>query len=258
MTADATKRELQQQRRAARKRFITARRAENGFIRALRSVAKQVDALVRGFAPQGVPEDRAGLDTALREYGRALHPWAVAVTARMQSEVDRRDVQAWEKLARSMGGSLRKEVRNTPMGAALRNALSSQVQLITSLPLEAAKRVRELTTELIFESGRADEIKEKILRSGAVTLARAKTIARTEVSRTATELTRQRASAVGSEGYFWRTSGDSDVRSTHKKLEGKFVRWDTPPVSEEDGTRAHAGQIYNCRCWPEPVLPELM
>jgi uncharacterized protein with gpF-like domain len=45
------------------------------------------------------------------------------------------------------------------------------------------------------------------------------------------------------------------VRESHKAMNGKFVRWDSPPTLS-DGTTTHAGQIYNCRCYPDPVLPE--
>jgi uncharacterized protein with gpF-like domain len=100
----------------------------------------------------------------------------------------------------------------------------------------------------------------------------ARLIARTETARTASVLTEVRAKSVGSEGYIWRTSLDADVRpkigtpnfaklntlamGSHRKLEGTFHRWDDPPIASENGERAHPGQIYNCRCWPEPVLPD--
>jgi uncharacterized protein with gpF-like domain len=68
-------------------------------------------------------------------------------------------------------------------------------------------------------------------------------------------LTQARAEHIGSEGYIWRTSNDSDVRHSHKEMNGRYVRWDTPPRLS-DGTVTHAGQIYNCRCYPEPVIPD--
>jgi uncharacterized protein with gpF-like domain len=37
-------------------------------------------------------------------------------------------------------------------------------------------------------------------------------------------------------------------------MEGKFVTWDDPPTL--DGMKGHAGQFPNCRCYPEPVIPE--
>jgi uncharacterized protein with gpF-like domain len=39
-------------------------------------------------------------------------------------------------------------------------------------------------------------------------------------------------------------------------MEGKFVAWDKPPKLT-DGTTGHAGEFPNCRCYPEPVIPEL-
>jgi uncharacterized protein with gpF-like domain len=78
--------------------------------------------------------------------------------------------------------------------------------------------------------------------------------ARTGVSTTATELTKARAVHIGSSGYLWRTSRDSDVRPTHRVMEGKFIAWNDPP--EIDGYRAHCGEFANCRCWPEVQIPD--
>ena len=92
---------------------------------------------------------------------------------------------------------------------------------------------------------------------GGTTKARANTIARTEVSRASTMFTQARAEAIGSDGYIWRSSEDSDVRDEHKELNGKFFKWNEPPVADKrTGIRAHAGCIWNCRCYAEPVIPE--
>ena len=64
---------------------------------------------------------------------------------------------------------------------------------------------------------------------------------------------RSRARTV--DGYVWRTAGDSDVRSSHKKMNGKFVRWDDPP--QLDNLNGDAGALPNCRCYPEPLIPEM-
>jgi uncharacterized protein with gpF-like domain len=37
-------------------------------------------------------------------------------------------------------------------------------------------------------------------------------------------------------------------------MEGKFVRWDEPPTL--DNLTGHAGALPNCRCRPEPVIPD--
>jgi SPP1 gp7 family putative phage head morphogenesis protein len=114
--------------------------------------------------------------------------------------------------------------------------------------------VHKLTYEGLSDATRADEIKKMILKSGEVTESRATLIARTEVGRASTNLARSRAQYVGSDGYIWRTAHDHDVRESHRKMEGKFVRWDRPPTL--DGLIGHAGALPNCRCYPEPVLPD--
>ena len=103
---------------------------------------------------------------------------------------------------------------------------------------------------------RAKETVAEILKTGEVTRSRAMLIARTETGRASTAMTEARAQYLGSEGYIWRTAKDGDVRKEHKKLEGKFFRWSEPPVSGSSGERSHPGAIYNCRCYPEVVIPE--
>jgi SPP1 gp7 family putative phage head morphogenesis protein len=160
-------------------------------------------------------------------------------------------------LAKDLSRGLREEIRNAPTGAVMRQLLASQVDLIQSLPREAAQRVHQLTLAGIEDSTRASEIAKEILRSGEVTASRATLIARTEVARTSTTLTQARAESVGSPGYIWTTSHDGSVRSDHKELDGKFFAWSDPPVADKrSGARAHAGAIYNCRCWCNVVLTD--
>lgn len=245
-----------QLRRAARERFNRVRRAEITYSRQLTHVGRSVGQIIKGFGPDGEVTDMPGLMRALEQYAAVLQPWAKQVTARMQLQVANRERSAWIQLGRTVGRELRKEIDTAPTGAALRDVMAEQVHLITSIPTEAAQRVHMLTLEGITKGRRAKEVQSEILYSTHVAVSRAKTIARTEVARTASVLTQVRAQHIGSEGYLWRTAEDTDVRKLHKRLEGKFIPWNRPPVAGSQGERAHAGQIYNCRCWPEPVLPD--
>jgi SPP1 gp7 family putative phage head morphogenesis protein len=173
----------------------------------------------------------------------------------MLAEVAIRDEGAWAQMARSMSRALRDEIRNAPTGRVLQAALADQVTLITSLPIEAGERVHKLTLEGLETGARADTIAAEIMRTSEVTQGRANLIARTEVSRTVSSLTQARAEHVGSTGYIWRTSQDSDVRPSHKKMSGKFVLWSDAPTL--DGLKGHAGALPNCRCFPEPVIPDI-
>jgi uncharacterized protein with gpF-like domain len=66
-------------------------------------------------------------------------------------------------------------------------------------------------------------------------------------------ITQARASQVDSTHYIWRTAEDESVRESHAEMEGQVVAWNDPPTLS-DGTTTHAGQIYNCRCYPEPII----
>jgi SPP1 gp7 family putative phage head morphogenesis protein len=200
---------------------------------------------------------RGDLVKALDDYARLIGPWAKSVAEYMVADVARRNAKAWKEQGDEMSRALRNEIANAPTGDYFRLMMAEQTELITSLPAKAAERVNQLATEYMIGGQRADGIMKEIMRTGEVTENRARMIARTEVSRAATLLTQARSEFAGSEGYIWRTVGDADVRHTHRKLEGKFIRWDSPPKTDEGLAPYHAGAGPNCRCFPEPVLPDL-
>lgn len=210
-----------------------------------------------GF-PLGDLETIPTIEHLLRRYAEALTPWAEVTAARMLDDLNRRDEQAWMQIAQEMSRALRDELRRAPTGETMRALMAEQVGLIRSIPLEAAERVHRLTIEALEDGTRAAAISKEIQRSGEVAKSRADLIARTEVSRAATSLTEARALAVGSTHYIWRTSGDSDVRPGHRAMEGKVCSWAEPPDVDENGRimNFHPGQIWNCRCWAEPIISE--
>ena len=208
------------------------------------------------FDPENPEQSGDRLRRLLERYAEALRPWAAEQAARMVREVDARDRAAWRAAGRDMGRALAEELESAPSGRYLRDREQATAALITSIPLEAAVRVRQLTARAATGGERAAAAVPEIMRSGDVARSRAELIARTETARTASLVLEARARHVGSPGYVWRTAEDADVRPKHRKLAGKFFKWDDPPVSGERGERAHAGQIYNCRCWPDPVIPD--
>lgn len=239
--------------REQRAAFARARKAEKQYAVQLRKVARHVGEIIRAHDPQ-TSDGMAEIRAVLSKYSEVIEPWAKAAAARMIADVGRRDEKAWEENSRAIGRTLREEIANAPTGQYLRAKLAENVKLIKSLPTEAAERVHRLTLEAITDATRASEIAKEIARSGAVTVSRANLIARTEVARTASGLTEARARHIGSEGYIWRTAGDADVRPSHRKMSGKFVAWDAAPTL--DGMTGHAGRFPNCRCYPEPVIPD--
>ncbi|RZG78623.1 phage head morphogenesis protein [Acinetobacter sp. WCHAc060033] len=222
----------------------------------LRKVAGYVDTIVKGFDVND-PRTWALIRASLNEYSNTLHFWAENTAGRIITDVALRDEKTWLIHAQDLSRGMRDQIRNTDIGAVYQQLLNEQVSLIKSLPLNAAQRIHDLSTRALIEGNRASDISGLIMATGQVTKARANTIARTEVSRATSIFTQARAENLGSEGYIWRTSEDEDVRKRHQELNGKFYEWDDPPIVDvKSGRRAHAGCDINCRCYPEPIIPD--
>lgn len=241
---------------AIRARWIRARNAEKAFGRTLRGLARRCGELTRGMMDPADMESTRKLRAMLDRYADAIRPWAAEQAKRMVLDVTRRDEAVWAALTKEIGRGLRQEIRSAPTGEMVRRRIGEVTDLITSLPRDAAHRVQHFALQAVEGGKRADEVVKLIMATGEVSKARANLIARTEVARTSSLLVQARAEHVGSTHYIWRTAGDVDVRRAHKKLNGKTFAWDDPPVAGSNGERAHAGQIYNCRCWSEPIIPD--
>ncbi|RQR87716.1 MULTISPECIES: phage minor head protein [unclassified Burkholderia] len=239
-----------------RRNPVKTQRIEQRYALQLRKVAEQVGSIISPFTP-GDMSQVPMIEQLLKAYSDMLKGWATQTASNMLMDVALRDEQAWQTMARELSQGLREEIRNAPTGRVMRQLLADQVDLIQSIPIEAAQRVHRLTLEGLENSARASEIAKEIQNSTGVATSRAVLIARTEVARTSTTLTQARAESIGADSYIWRTSGDGAVRSDHRELNGKIFQWNNPPVADKrSGERAHPGCIYNCRCWAEPIIPD--
>lgn len=238
---------------SARSAFIRAKKLSAQYGARLRKIARHVGDIVQGFEGNIIGQS-ALVQTLLRRYADTITPWAEVTAERMVSEVALSDKNAWRKVSAQMGRAIHREIESAPTGAVMRALKAENITLIRSLPLEAAERVHRLTTKGLASGMRSSEIAAEILRTEDVTISRANLIARTETSRSGALLTQARAQHIGSTGYLWRTSKDSDVRPSHKKMEAVFVPWNQPPTL--DGMIGHAGCLPNCRCYAEVVIPD--
>jgi SPP1 gp7 family putative phage head morphogenesis protein len=238
---------------------IKTRTTERWYETQLRKVARHVGDIIRGIAEgfePGAPGVAPVVDRAMSDYSTLLDSWARIQGSKMIQQVARSDEEAWMQRAREMASWLKRELRTTPTGPIMDALLAEQVGLIKSIPLAAAQRVHKIVQDAQISGVRADTVAAEIMRTNEVSASKARLIARTEVARASSKLTEARARRIGSKGYIWRTSTDADVRHSHKEMEGKYVDWDNPPTLS-DGHTTHAGQIFNCRCWCEPVIPDL-
>jgi SPP1 gp7 family putative phage head morphogenesis protein len=142
--------------------------------------------------------------------------------------------------------------------------INRNATIISTLPLNVAEKVTSRVKVQTLNGLRASEI-SKIISKETDKYARASAalIARTEVSKTTTALTRSRSENMQVRWYIWRTALDGDrVRKSHRKMEGVVVNWQNPPSPEllvgeppaKGNSNYHAGEIYNCRCYPEPII----
>lgn len=209
--------------------------------------------MINGFPP-GDPSILPRLADMMRRYAEVIDPWANSIAAEMLSEIDRVDIVGWRQMSGAISESLQREIIKAPTGETFRALQANQVDLIKSIPIDAAQRVHDLTIKGLEDGTRAASFVEEIMRSGAVAKSRAVLIARTEVSRAQSNFTQARAEHVGSDGYIWRTSKDGAVRPSHRAMSGKFVKWSDPPTL--DNLTGHAGCTPNCRCWADVQLPD--
>lgn len=233
--------------KAGANEFTASRAAEREYERKLRSVAERIRNILLTSPPEAA-------EKLLREYAAHVEPWARQSVTSMLAGVKLKNDRTWQSTAKRMGLEMRALVNSPGVGQVVRERIDANVALIKSLMLDSADKVAAMVKENMSAGGRADDLAARIVdHVGDASVNRARMIARTEVSKAGTALTRARAQDVGSSGYIWRTARDGATRPSHRAMEGTFVPWDKPP--EVDGMRGHAGEFPNCRCYPEPVIP---
>jgi SPP1 gp7 family putative phage head morphogenesis protein len=147
-----------------------------------------------------------------------------------------------------------------PVGGEVASQIRRNAEIIKTLPIDLSNSINKYIAEEGLNGRRASDIAKDIQEMfPAKSKARASIIARTEVSKTSTALTRARADNIGLDWYIWRTSEDSRVRDSHKKMAEVLIKWTNPPspevlAGEKSFGYYHAGEIFNCRCYPEPVI----
>ena len=155
--------------------------------------------------------------------------------------------------------ALQKEMEG-PIGQLVNAQVDRNAFYITNLPLDISKLLTRKVLEKQQKGLRPEQMVPELLKiAPGLTRQRINLIARTEASKASTALTRAQSYELGLDWYVWRTSEDGRVRSSHSHLSGVLVKWTDPPspellVGEKNLGRYHAGEIFNCRCFAEPVI----
>ena len=133
--------------------------------------------------------------------------------------------------------------------------------LIRSMPLNMAQEVSTQIANQHLKGVRATTLAAEILEKyPQLSKAKANLVARTEVARTNTMLLENDCHEVGIGWYIWRSTHDVRTRSSHNHMDGVVCSWSDPPNPEKlaktskDYGSYHPGCIFNCRCFPSPLV----
>lgn len=195
-----------------------------------------------------------------------FHRYAEETAHRMVTHLFTNSGRTWREAAREGGRgriiyqALKNELAG-PMGGEVSLQVARNAELIRTVPQSIARQLTRIIADQTFQGLRSEEIMANLLELFPDLVAsRVSTIARTETSKTNTALTRARAEKIGLPWYDWETSRDRRVRSSHQHMQGILVSWNDPPSPEalihlkNPPAPYHAGEIYNCRCYPAPII----
>lgn len=239
------------------------RRVETQFLKSLLTICSMFDRIARS-----VQGDVAQYNKLMAEFqdSQEYSDFVMSTVERMVTGLNTGNYSTWRKAAKeaTKGNMLYRallEEMQTGISSSIKNQIMENANLIRTLPTDTAKKVVQNITEEAYKGKRASEIARIIQEETSKhSRASARLIARTEVSKATTALTKARSEDLGLKWYVWRTALDGDrVRKSHRNMEGVLVAWSNPPapeelVGEKSAGHYHAGNIYNCRCYPEPLI----
>ena len=125
--------------------------------------------------------------------------------------------------------------------------VSDNVDLIKTAQSNSLDKMKEIVYQNYMKGTTTTDIVKEIQRQYGMTKRHAKLIARDQMGKLNSKISQYQQQDAGIEEYIWSTAGDERVRNSHRELNGKKFRWDSPPLNS-DGRRCHPGEDYQCRC----------
>ena len=239
------------------------RRIENEYVKSLYTLCD----MFRKIA-ESVGEDQELYRQRMNNFQNSYQyeKFITSAVKRMVTPLSSINEQTWRKAARKstrskfLYGLLIDDIKQNHE-AMINDQIITNASLIRTLPNDVAEKVVKNIAEEAIKGKRARSI-EKIIRQDTHKHSRAsaRLIARTEVAKTQSAITKSRAQNLDMNWYVWRTALDGNrVRKSHRLMEGVIVNWNDPPSPEElAGEQSvghyHAGNIWNCRCYSEVLL----
>jgi hypothetical protein len=246
------------------KPFFSIRKAkavEQRYESDLIKISQEIGNIVKtNFDPDNINTTKHIINK-LKEYSDKVKTWAKKASNKMIIPLNNQAEEEWKEHSKKMSFLMKQELKKTDVGKLLKEYMDDNVKLITSLPLDAAKRIHKIVQANLYEGRyRAKTIAREILKTEAVSKSLAMTIARTEVSRVATGLVKIRSEAVDINWFVWHSTHDISVRKSHKLMDKVLCEWKNPPSPEELAGEKKSygkylpGSIFNCRCRAAPLI----
>ena len=245
----------------AKTKFGHPSAAEKRYARQLRKVARHSGGITTSnTGADGLIANMTVYGKMMNEYADLITPWASRVATQMIEAVNISNLRSWTRTSRVIGAELRKEYASSPQGVMARAMHAENVKLIESIPRDAAQRAQELSRQAMLGGKRVDEAAQEIANTTGVSESKATLIARTETAKANANFTQARAQEIGAERYWWRTMEDEAVRESHREMgsrsnSGETFVFDDPPDVDDDFGAHNPGEVPNCRCYAEPVIP---
>ena len=211
-------------------------------------VGDLMKAVEKAFRAMGEELDRSTAKFGLRQKLEDL----VTMTRKLSIQEWKREVKA------TLGIDL---LDDYYLGEFYRQQIQSWVEenvgLIKYLPQETLTEMQNIVSQG-FKTGKSvTSIVWDIRNTYGIKKSSARLLARDQLGKLNSQLTRQQQTDAGVSEYVWSTSKDSRVRDSHKSLDGKTFKWSDPPVVTPPGKpvrRCHPGEDYQCRCVALPVF----
>lgn len=240
-----------------------SRRIENEYLKSLYTLCD----MFRKIA-ESVGEDQQLYLQRMNNFQNSYQyeKFITSAVKRMVTPISVMNEQTWRKAARKSTRSkflynlLVDEIKQNHEST-INDQIIENASLIRTLPNDVAEKVVKTIAEEAIKGKRARTI-ESIIKEDTDKHSRAsaRLIARTEVAKTQSAITKVRSQALDMQWYVWRTALDGNrVRKSHRLMEGVLVNWNDPPSPEElageqNVGRYHAGNIWNCRCYSEILI----
>lgn len=140
----------------------------------------------------------------------------------------------------------------------LKATVNANVALIRSLPAKYFASVEQIVMESVQTGRDLSVLSKRLQNEFGITKRRAALIARDQNNKATSALQRARQTELGITKAIWHHSHAGKVpRKTHKAADGKVYDVRKGMYDSKEGRYVHPGELINCKCTGESIIPGL-